>query len=187
MFVPLAVLPAGMGLLAAYWFPYVWIRLICSSCSLEEASLVVVKVLLCQCIFFFLYYLLKDLDGKPRVEVVRKLTLPANSVLSDEEGSYSLEDHLLSEKQVTVKYFIHRHLRYLYNPERGRYVVLRGLELEHSCTDIHSKRHGLTTNEHDIASVQYGKCVIDVPVKPYHVLFVEEVLHPFYIFQVSLI
>jgi len=26
--------------------------------------------------------------------------------------------------------------------------------------------------------------LIDVPVKPYHVLFFKEVLHPFYIFQV---
>ena len=29
----------------------------------------------------------------------------------------------------------------------------------------------------------YGENSIDVPVKPYHVLLVEEVLHPFYIFQ----
>ena len=30
----------------------------------------------------------------------------------------------------------------------------------------------------------YGDNIIDVPVKPYHVLFVDEVLHPFYIFQI---
>ena len=29
----------------------------------------------------------------------------------------------------------------------------------------------------------YGPNSINVPVKPYHVLFIEEVLHPFYIFQ----
>ena len=33
-------------------------------------------------------------------------------------------------------------------------------------------------------SVCYGDNSIDVPVKPYHSLFVEEVLHPFYIFQI---
>jgi len=32
--------------------------------------------------------------------------------------------------------------------------------------------------------VKYGGNSIDVPVKPYHVLFFKEVLHPFYIFQV---
>ena len=118
--------------------------------------------------------------------MVRELTLPADSVLSHEDSSnYSFRDHLLSEKQVTVKYFIHRHLRYLYNSDRGRYVVLRGLELGHSCTAIHGKRHGLNTNDHEISFVRYGKSVVDVPVKPYHVLFIEEVLHPFYIFQVS--
>ena len=30
----------------------------------------------------------------------------------------------------------------------------------------------------------HGANSIDVPVKPYHVLFIEEVLHPFYIFQI---
>ena len=32
--------------------------------------------------------------------------------------------------------------------------------------------------------LRYGPNSIDVPVKPYHLLFVEEVLHPFYIFQI---
>ena len=115
--------------------------------------------------------------------MVRELTLPVDSVLSHEDSSS--QDHLLSKKQVTVKYFIHRHLRYLYNSDRRCYVVLRGLELGHSCTAIHGKSHGLNTNEHNITFVRYGNNVIDAPVKPYHVLFVEEVLHPFYIFQVS--
>ena len=32
--------------------------------------------------------------------------------------------------------------------------------------------------------LKFGGNSIDVPVKPYHVLFFKEVLHPFYIFQV---
>jgi len=31
--------------------------------------------------------------------------------------------------------------------------------------------------------LHYGPNSLDVPVKPYHVLFIEEVLHPFYIFE----
>ena len=32
--------------------------------------------------------------------------------------------------------------------------------------------------------LRYGPNSLDVPVKPYHVLLIEEVLHPFYIFEV---
>ena len=32
--------------------------------------------------------------------------------------------------------------------------------------------------------LRYGPNSLDVPVKPYHVLLIEEVLHPFYVFEV---
>ena len=32
--------------------------------------------------------------------------------------------------------------------------------------------------------LRYGPNSLDVPVKPYHVLLIEEVLHPFYIFEI---
>ena len=43
---------------------------------------------------------------------------------------------------------------------------------------------GLHSNEQGCRLAQYGANSIDVPVKSYHVLLIEEVLHPFYIFQV---
>ena len=32
--------------------------------------------------------------------------------------------------------------------------------------------------------LRFGPNSLDVPVKPYHVLLIEEVLHPFYIFEI---
>ena len=43
---------------------------------------------------------------------------------------------------------------------------------------------GLHSNEQGCRLAQYGANSIDVPVKSYHVLLIEEILHPFYIFQV---
>lgn len=45
-------------------------------------------------------------------------------------------------------------------------------------------QNGLHSNEQGCRLAQYGANSIDVPVKSYHVLLIEEVLHPFYIFQV---
>ena len=41
---PLAALPAGLGLLAAYWFPAMWLKLTAYRCSLASATHVIVKV-----------------------------------------------------------------------------------------------------------------------------------------------
>ena len=43
---------------------------------------------------------------------------------------------------------------------------------------------GLHSNEQGCRLAQYGANSIDVPVKSYHVLLIEEILHPFYIFEV---
>ena len=41
---PIAALPLGVGLLLAYWFPHLWIRLTCWKCPLPNANYVIVKV-----------------------------------------------------------------------------------------------------------------------------------------------
>ncbi len=47
--------------------------------------------------------------------------------------------------------------------------------------------NGLSVQEHSSRLLRYGSNDIDVPIKPYYALFIEEVLHPFYIFQVMLV
>ena len=61
----------------------------------------------------------------------------------------------------------------------------RGYEMGVACSTIHNMSGGLTAAGHASRLLHYGPNDIDVPVKPYHTLFVDEVLHPFYIFQVG--
>lgn len=168
---PLAALPLGLGLLLAYWLPCQWLRLTCYPAPLDQASHVIVT----------------DLDGKDRVERVLSFEV-AGWGLSDSESSEE-DSHFESvNESVTilpgtqvVRYFVHRHLRYLYDPEREKFVLLR---CDYSCSSLHDMRGGLGTWEQQDRLLHYGPNAIDVPVKPYHVLLVEEVLHPFYIFQI---
>lgn len=44
---PAAALPLGVGLLLAYWFPHMWVRLTCWKCPLHRATCVIVKVRTC--------------------------------------------------------------------------------------------------------------------------------------------
>lgn len=163
IFYPLAILPACIGLLLAYWFPHAWVRLTCSSCSLSSAHWVVVK----------------DINGKWRVEKVKKFSLPEEY----EDSEISEVADLLERNNQTVKFFTHQHLRYLFDDNKGQYVLLRGYEKGQSCNDLHDMKCGLQSHDHHRRLTRHGPNKIDVPVKPYYVLFVEEVLHPFYIFQ----
>ncbi|XP_016160529.1 PREDICTED: probable cation-transporting ATPase 13A2 [Ficedula albicollis] len=53
-----------------------------------------------------------------------------------------------------------------------------------SCAELHLSRAGLHQQEHSARRKIYGPNLIEVPVKSYARLLVEEVLNPFYIFQV---
>ncbi|XP_067423675.1 polyamine-transporting ATPase 13A2 isoform X2 [Emydura macquarii macquarii] len=53
-----------------------------------------------------------------------------------------------------------------------------------TCTDIHLSQSGLSQQDHSTRRKVYGPNLIDVPVKSYLRLLVDEVLNPFYIFQV---
>ena len=64
-------------------------------------------------------------------------------------------------------------------------LFFRGYEKGLSCNDLHKMRGGLLSQDHQCRLTYHGLNNIDVPVKPYHVLFIEEILHPFYIFQVT--
>lgn len=183
LFYPLAILPAGTGLLFAYWYPHLWLRLTCYKCDLERAQFVLVQ----------------DLDLKWKVEVVRKISNSSsqsnnsspslslneeNGTLINEEDNENELSPLLTTSSTATPYILHRHLRYLYDRTEEKYIVLRGLESSMTCSEAYRHGNGLSRLEHERRFGMYGSNSIEVPVKPYHSLFIEEVLHPFYIFQI---
>ncbi|KAL5499439.1 hypothetical protein EMCRGX_G010855 [Ephydatia muelleri] len=102
--------------------------------------------------------IVKDLDGKERVERVQIAG-------------------------TDCRYIEHRCLRYVYDPSEEVFTVLRGYDSGMTCEDMHGLAVGLSSSENAVKLHTYGPNSIEVPVKPYYVLFVEEVLHPFYMFQ----
>ena len=75
--------------------------------------------------------------------------------------------------------YTHTNIAIIYFP-----YTHRGYEKGQLCNDLHDMKFGLQSHDHHCRLTRHGPNRIDVPVKPYYVLFVEEVLHPFYIFQV---
>ncbi|XP_064387649.1 polyamine-transporting ATPase 13A3-like isoform X2 [Halichondria panicea] len=168
---PLAALPLGFGLLLAYWFPHVWLRLISRATPLSQATYVIVK----------------DADGKNRVERVHTVQLPSDRHTDCELNHLAFnsvnETVSMESGNGSIRYLTHRHLRYEHSRDEDQFILIRGLDCNIPCSDIHGMRAGLSTRTHHQRLLRHGPNSINIPVKPYYLLLIQEILHPFYIFQ----
>jgi len=173
----LACCTGGFIFLVSYWRPDWALKIKCSPCSLNKAT----------------HVLLKTCYGDWFVEEVVNLDRvrsPSNSRLSfsfDESGNCCGEaERLLPDPHCWTlqrKYFCHRHLRYMWSEDQDRFQFLRGLDHGTYPAQFYQYSSGLSEDEVQKRQKMYGPNVIDVNVKSYGRLFLEEIADPFYVFQ----
>ncbi|XP_063410075.1 polyamine-transporting ATPase 13A3-like [Mytilus trossulus] len=83
-----------------------------------------------------------------------------------------------------LKYFDYQHIRYIWDQGARNFNKLLDLSTNVSCISITEDFQGFTSKEQEQKRLVYGDNVIDVDVKSYGKLFMEEVINPFYIFQI---
>nr|CAD7426436.1 unnamed protein product [Timema monikensis] len=84
-----------------------------------------------------------------------------------------------------IRYFHLHHVKYVWDNENASFSRLLGLEGEkYTIAQLLDHSQGLTLQEQQQKLQLYGKNVIDIEVKSYWTLFVEEVFNPFYVFQI---
>eukprot|EP01135_Chromosphaera_perkinsii_P010889 Nk52_evm16s2273 gene=Nk52_evmTU16s2273 len=87
--------------------------------------------------------------------------------------------------KLSVLYFEYRRLRYIYNGGKNTFEPSGGVESLWTSSYIHDVcSKGLTRETANRRKLMYGQNQIDIEVKPVLTILVEEVLHPFYMFQV---
>ncbi|XP_072115584.1 probable cation-transporting ATPase 13A5 [Mobula birostris] len=83
-------------------------------------------------------------------------------------------EHVLMK--TTIRYVQHQSVRYIWDPSKRAFVVLRGLEQNVSCSDLHKYyQDGLVYQESQNRKLIYGPNVIAVQVPPYRKLLGKEV------------
>ena len=113
---PLAILPLGAGLLLAYWYRALWVRVTYKSCPLSRATTVVMtvgRVVRCAAP---LCYVLQDSYGQQRVSSVQRTTFP---------DAYGADKQTIHISAYTVRYLTHCRLRYVYSTDEDRFILLR--------------------------------------------------------------
>ncbi|KAK2962385.1 ion-transporting P-type ATPase [Blattamonas nauphoetae] len=83
-----------------------------------------------------------------------------------------------------IKIFSYKLLRFVFDEEIEEYVPME-TQTDISYPTLHDAlTHPLSTNSANLLSVLFGKNSIEVPVKPWYRILLEESLNPFFIFQV---
>ncbi|CAC5383952.1 ATP13A2 [Mytilus coruscus] len=88
------------------------------------------------------------------------------------------------QSESDLKYFDYQHIRYIWDQGARNFQKLLDLSSNVSCISIQEDFQGFSVKEQEQKRLVYGDNVIDVDVKSYGKLFMEEVINPFYIFQI---
>ncbi|XP_051805292.1 cation-transporting ATPase 13A2 isoform X2 [Acanthochromis polyacanthus] len=166
-----AVLSLGFLLVVFHWYPWLAVLARCCSCPLTLADIL----------------LLRDSDGKQHVVEVLTEEMEEGSLEllgQPEEAECRDTVELYKEEKTLLRYYLFEGLRYVWLDRKGAFCRVSVLNEDWTCKDLHGYQKGLSPLEQSLRRSMYGDNIIDVPVKPYTKLLFEEILNPFYVFQV---
>jgi cation-transporting P-type ATPase 13A2 len=119
-----------------------------------------------------------DVDRKPYGRPLSTVFAPGpkgETYETDEES-----DPLLAELRI-INY---RYVQLFFHPIEDGFVLFSGWK-DSAWTDVRSVRYGLGSEERHFRDLVFGANLIDIEQKSIPKLLVDEVLHPFYVFQVA--
>ncbi|NXB99206.1 AT132 ATPase, partial [Orthonyx spaldingii] len=180
-----SVLSAGLLLLLFHWKPSLEVQAKCKPCALGQADWVIIRDRFGQC---FTTKVLTEPLGEGSLEQHpgarpedRRSSIAVG--VDEDESRDTVRLHDKDEKNV-LRYYLFQGLRYVWLERRQAFCKVSELDEGRSCAELHLCQAGLDPQEHSTRRRIYGPNLIEVPVKSYARLLVEEVLNPFYIFQV---
>ncbi|KAM3513218.1 hypothetical protein MY11210_003160 [Beauveria gryllotalpidicola] len=170
-YILLCVMTGGIAFLVLRWLPRWYVAILGRATTLQSCDWVVIENQWGE---------LAILDVKSQ-----NYGRPVSSVFGASEKllSYGLDDEndpLLDDLR-TIEY---RYVRFFYHPIKDRFILSSGWK-DPDWTDVRLVRSGLDGDEKTMREQIFGSNLIDIEQKPASRLLVDEVLHPFYIFQIA--
>ncbi|XP_037129788.1 cation-transporting ATPase 13A2 isoform X1 [Syngnathus acus] len=165
-----AVLSLGVLLIVFRWRPRLALFARCRPCPLGLADLVLIRD---NCGIFHVVEVLTE-----------ELEEGSLELLGDTETTEWRDTvELYQEKKTLLRYYLFEGLRFIWLDRKAAFCLASVLNEDWTCKDLHGYKNGLSHLEQNFRRQVYGPNVIDVPVKSYFKLLIEEVLNPFYVFQ----
>ncbi|KAF1419011.1 Cation-transporting ATPase 13A2, partial [Spheniscus humboldti] len=180
-----SVLTAGLLLILFHWKPSLEVQVKCKPCALGQADWVIIRDRFGQCFTARVRTEALDegsLEHHPGARLEDRRTSIAISVSDEEESRDTIRLH--EKEENILRYYLFEGMRYIWIERRQAYCKVSALDEGWTCADLHLSQAGLDQQDHNTRRKIYGPNLIEVPVMSYTRLLVEEVLNPFYIFQV---
>ncbi|KAG7209711.1 hypothetical protein KM043_011347 [Ampulex compressa] len=176
----LYILTIGWARLCFHWYPHLHVYATHNRCPLQDATKLVITV----------YY-----QNKHKSHIVKNVkTISVKNFSRDEQGlAEKIKDRKLKisldngAQCEVLQYnaFWFKKQCYIWDTTENLFSKLVGLDKYVLCSDLHLENNqGLSKEEQCLRRIVYGNNEIVVPLQSIGVLFLLEVLNPFYIFQV---
>ncbi|KAM8927889.1 polyamine-transporting ATPase 13A2 [Pelodytes ibericus] len=183
----LCILTVGILLVIFHWKPHFYVWITCRCCPLSEADWVIIRDGFGQTSIAEVWTE-QGVDASLEHEASAQMAMARNGrvvigVSEEEEFKDTIQLHHKEEKSV-LRYFVFEGMRYIWSDQLMNFIKVCSLADGLTCGDLHRHRSGLSVTDHNTRKLIYGVNEISVPVKSYGKLLIDEVLNPFYIFQV---
>jgi cation-transporting ATPase 13A2 len=171
VYVVLCTITFGLAWLLFRWLPRWQVAITGKSTPLKECDWVVIE----------------NQWGEFAVQNVDRQTYgrSLSTVFGDSEkrrhGEWDEDDDPLIQELRCLDY---RYIRFVYHPVKDKFVLANTWK-DPAWTEVSALREGLDNDERDYRELVFGKNLIDIAEKTTGQLLVDEVFHPFYIFQVA--
>jgi cation-transporting P-type ATPase 13A2 len=171
VYVLICVASLGVGWLLFRWLPRWHVRLVGRRSTLQKCEWVVLENQWNEMVIL-------EVDSRPYGR-------PYSTVFGSPSkmASYSLDDDgdpILDELRVLN----YRYVRLYFHPLRDKFLLGTGWK-DPLWTDVRSIRTGIDSDDKSHRDIVFGNNLIDIEQKPIFKLLVDEIFHPFYVFQIA--
>ncbi|KAF2862483.1 hypothetical protein K470DRAFT_255774 [Piedraia hortae CBS 480.64] len=171
LYVCICMLTGGIGYLVLRWFPKWYVRVVAKSTSLRSCDWVVIENQWNE-------MMVKEVDVG---EFGRSMSAVfGHGEKSKLSGFSDFDDPIMDELRILD----YRYIRFCYHPLRDRFVQGNTWK-DPSWTRVENVKDGLDVDDYEHREQVFGPNMIDIEQKTTLQLLVEEVFHPFYVFQVA--
>ncbi|PHH51704.1 putative cation-transporting ATPase [Ceratocystis fimbriata CBS 114723] len=174
MYILLCIATGGLAFLLMRWLPTYKVKIIGTPAPLRECDWVVIEN---QWGEISIVEVNKRHYGRQLSSIFGSPTRKHRSLLYDDDLDI---DPIIGELRA-VSY---RYVNFFFHPLRDKFVLFSGWK-DPEWTDLQIARIGISSEERSTREQVFGQNLILIKVKPTMQLLVDEVLHPFYVFQIA--
>ncbi|KAK0626684.1 hypothetical protein B0T14DRAFT_421988 [Immersiella caudata] len=170
-YIAICVTTFGLGWLVFRWIPRWHVKLVGRSSSLRDCQWVVVEN-------SWNEMAILDVKSKPYgrpLSTVFGSPGKTTSYLMDDDPDPILQD---------LRTLSYRYVRFYFHPLSDKFLLCNGWK-DPLWSDARSIRAGIDSEEKSHRDLVFGKNLIDIEQKSVSRLLVDEVFHPFYVFQIA--